>query len=169
MFPVFTLTIYEDSYINQFNETIHIYLVLYNMLTSKLGKFCLAESIIKEVIFLLILLSLNSYILFNLIQIGRRKKRLTTNSSSVQNINRAENRKIIMITVLFITFLLGHLPNFLFFAFSNGYSDSFGVILNVEEKYSFIFHIQLHFFVYFFFNNIFKRLFLQQIHFRSLN
>jgi hypothetical protein len=170
MFPALMYYIVDYDIIDKYNRTIHRYNAFTNELSFKFDIFGLYESIIKEVIFLVILLSLNCYILVKLIQIGRRKKRLTTNSSNIQNSNRAEKRKIIMIIVLFSTFLLGHFPNFLWFTVHN-YFGSFlfwadftycGLIFSY-------FSYSISFFVYFFFNNIFRRLFLKSIHFRSLN
>jgi hypothetical protein len=166
LFPVFTNFIDENRYVDKFNKTIHRYDVLSNILSVNLGKFGLGESIIKEVLFLIILLTLNCYILYKLIQIGRRKKRLTSNSLNVQNSTRAGNRKIIMILFLFLTFLLGHLPNFLFFVFSDGYySNSFWVDFKDYGTIFFYFSFSTSFFVYFAFNNIFKRFFLRIIPF----
>jgi hypothetical protein len=121
IYSIFLFTIRKVNDIDQFNRTIHYYELRLTRLFRKIKILGLIDSIIREVIFLIILLSLNSYILYKIIQIGRRKKRLTSNSSNVQNSNRAENRKIIMIIVLFLTFLLGHLPNFLIFAVNNGH------------------------------------------------
>jgi hypothetical protein len=166
IFPVFAHVIYEETLRDQFNRTIHRYSIMLNHLNDALWDFHFAENIIKELIFLVILLSLNCYILYKLIQIGRRKKRLTSNNSNIQNSNRAENRKIIMIIILFLTFVLGHSANLLYFGFHFGdyriwshlffYGDIF---LNLSYSTSF--------FVYFAFNNIFRRLFLKIICFRS--
>jgi hypothetical protein len=169
MFWVFTFSIHEYSYTDEFNKTVHRYYLLNNpFLVFERLKFGLAESIIKEVLVLLILLSLNIYILFKLIQIGRRKKRLTSNSSNVQNSNRAENRKIIMIIVLFLTFLLGHLPNVLWYTVHD-YFDS-NLKWNDLSSYGEIFlylSYSTYIFVYFAFNNIFRSFFIKTIHFRS--
>jgi hypothetical protein len=170
MFPVLMYTIYDYKVIDKNNRTIHRFEAYSNDLIFKYDTFGLAESIIKDVIFLLILLCLNSYILFKLIQIGRRKKRLTSNSSQIQNNHSAEKRKIIMIMVLFLTFLFGHLPNFVMFTLR----DYFGSLLfwtNFSYYGTMFSHLRFStsFFVYFAFNNIFKRLFLKLIHFRSFN
>jgi hypothetical protein len=74
----------EITNIDQYNRTIHKDIVSNNSFFSKIDTFGLVESIIREVLFQLILLFSNIYILFKLIQIGRRKKRLNTNSSNVQ-------------------------------------------------------------------------------------
>jgi hypothetical protein len=166
VFPVFMLNIFDSIEIDKFNRTIHSYSPLYNSLVLKFGIYGLSESIIKEVLFLLILLSLNCYILFKLIQIGRRKKRLNTNSSNVQNSARAENRKIVMIIVLFLTFLLGHLPNFMFFAVSNGYGSNFFWVDFKDFAFMCLYlSYSTSFFVYLAFNNIFRRLFMKIIPF----
>jgi hypothetical protein len=172
MFPSFTFTIDKYDYTDKFNRKIYEYFAWSNHLAPKLSDFYLVESIIKDVIFLFILLSLNIFILFKLIQIGKRRKRLNGNNSNNQNSNRAENRKIIMIIVLFLTFLLGHLPRFLYFVidwFTHIASSRFW---NNFTTYGFIFFylsFSASFFVYFFFNNNFKRLFLKIISFRSFN
>jgi hypothetical protein len=150
-----------------FNKTVHSYIVRPNIaLYKNKGKFGLGESIIKEVIFMLILLSLNIHVLYKLIRIRKIKKRLNTNSSIIQNSMRAENRKIIMIIVLFLTFLLGHLPNVVYFGVNIGY------VVNLFWMEFFYFAVILlylsystSFFVYFWFNNIFKRCFLKIIRF----
>jgi hypothetical protein len=165
MFPVFTYQIKMLSYSKK-NETFHEYHVRRNYLYSKSKTFKLVDSIIKDVIFLMILLSLNCYILFKLIQIGRRKRRLNGNNSNNQNSNRAETRKITMIIVLFLIFFLGHLPFFICFAFGE-------IIVNytffsILYKFGIIFlyfSYSASFLVYFAFNNNFRRLFLKIIHF----
>jgi hypothetical protein len=170
MFQVFIFGISESNRIDQYNRTIHKYYASSNGLSPE--SFYLAESIIKEVILLLILLAINIYILFKLIQIGRRKRRLTSNN---QNSNRTENRKIIMIIVLFLTFLLGHLPSFLWsvIRMSGLMSDPFkalfwGNFLSYGLIF-FYFSFATSFFVYFAFNSIFKSFFMKIIHFRLNN
>jgi hypothetical protein len=98
MFGAFSYSMHRHTPIDEFNRTINTYFAWHNALYSKRIKYGLGESIIKEVSFLIILLLLNIYILIKLIQIGRRKKKLTSTSI---NSNRAEKRKIIMIMVLF--------------------------------------------------------------------
>jgi hypothetical protein len=165
MFPIFTFYITESNYIDKYNRTIHEYSIYFTDLSSKLKMFYLTESIIKDVILLLILLLLNIYILFKLIQIGIRKRRLTSNN---QNSNRAENRKIIMIIVLFLTFLLGHLPSFVYFAFGNSYPSIYWIKFLYYGSVTLYSSYSTSFFVYFCFNNIFRRSFLKIIHFRSI-
>jgi hypothetical protein len=167
IFPLFALYIEQFDEVDQFNRTIHGYDVFYNDLASKAGTFSLSESIIKDVLFFVILLSINCYILYKLIQIGRRKKRLTTNSSNVQNSNRAENRKILMILVLFTAFLFGHLPKFLIFAINNGnLSSIFWSYFTYFSKIFLNLSYSISFFVYFSFNNNFRHLFLKLIRIR---
>jgi hypothetical protein len=168
--PTFMLNMNEYTFIDQFNRTIHRYNVSYNHFGSKYYLFGLGESIIKEVLFLLILLSLNIYILYKLIQIGRRKKRLTTNNSNNQNSHRAEKRKAMMIIVLFLKFIMGHLPNFLFFAFKKYFgSDQFWIGSTTYGLIFLYFSYSTSFFVYFSFNNVFRHLFLKFIPFRLFN
>jgi hypothetical protein len=170
VFKVLTNSVKKFSDIDKYNKTIHYYVPWPTSLYSKAHLFGLVESIIKEVIFLLILLLLNCYILFKLIQIGRRKKRLTTNSSNIQSSNRAQNRKIIMIIVLFLTFLLGHLPNVIYFAVNtNPYiTKIFWTKFKIYGEILLYVSYSISFFVYFG-NNIFRRLFLRIIWFRSVN
>jgi hypothetical protein len=166
LFPVFMFSMNEFTIINQFNRTIHKYIAWPSYLYSKRLKYGLGESIIKEVSFLVVLLSLNVYIIFKLIQIGRRKKRLTTNSSNIQNSNRAERRKIIMIIVLFLTFLLGHLPNVVYFAVDKVFlSSSFWSRFKIYGEMFLYLSYSTSFFIYLAFNNIFKSCFLKIIHF----
>jgi hypothetical protein len=170
MFWLFTFSIFEFNYTDQFNRTYHGYFVWLNadlLSKSTIVTLGLVQSIIKHVIFLLILLTLNCYILFKLIQIGRRKRRLTTNSSSNQNINRAENRKIIMMIVLFLIFLLCHFPDFLYYVILELHINISSKFLDVLSYYGSVLLYSsycISFFVYFAFNNIFKRLFLKIIH-----
>jgi hypothetical protein len=170
VFKVLTNSVKKFSDIDKYNKTIHYYVLWPTKLLLKSHLFGLVESIIKEVIFLLILLLLNCYILFKLIQIGRRKKRLTTNSSNIQSSNRAQNRKIIMIIVLFLTFLLGHLPNVIYFAVNtNPYiTKIFWTKFKIYGEILLYVSYSISFFVYFG-NNIFRRLFLRIIWFRSVN
>jgi hypothetical protein len=166
MSSIFMIKINKSNDTDQFNRTIHIYKLSVNSFASKFDSFGLSKSIIKEVISLIILLTLNSYILFIIVQNGRRKKRLTSNNSN--NRNRAEIRKVIMIIVLFLTFLLGHLPNFLFFVLKSYIgSDQFWTdLITCAEIFSY-FSYSTSIFVYFCFNNIFRDIFLKLIHFRS--
>jgi hypothetical protein len=170
MFPIFTLSINEHNYINKYNKSIHFFDVSSNRLSSKLRQFGLADSIIKEIVFLIILLSLNIYILFKIVQIRKRKKRLSTNISNIQNSNRAENRKITMIIVLFSTYFSGHLPNVIFFVFSDGYfyTEFWANFINYVTIFLYVSY-STSFFVYFSFNNIFRRLFLKMLPFVLFN
>jgi hypothetical protein len=170
IFPVFAFYIMKFTNINEFNKTTHTYFLWPKELNSKINLFGLAESIIKEVLFLLILLSLNCYILYKLIQIGKRKKRLNTNISNIQNSNRAGNRKIQMIMVLFLTFFFCHLPNFFYFAATNTslVPTQFWTRFKAYGEIFLCLSYSTSFFVYFAFNNIFRRLILEIIHFRSI-
>jgi hypothetical protein len=161
IYPPFTYSIMKVDYQNEFNETFSQYGILSESFTLKMKRFGLAESIIKEIMFLLILLSLNIYILVKLFEIGRRKKRLTTNSSNARNSRKAENRKIIMIIVLFLTFLLGHLPNVIYFAVNNGIYDYFWFQFKLYGLIFLYLSYSTSFFVYFAFNNTFRGLFLK--------
>jgi hypothetical protein len=165
IFPVFINYIQEFTFIDQFNKTSHKYVVWPNLLYMKsYGKFGLAENIFKEVLFFLILLSLNFYILFKLIQIGRRKKRLNTNSSNVQNSTRAENRKKTMIIFLFLIFLFGHLPIVIYYLVNRSWgAPSSWIHFLICGEILFYFSYSTSFFVYFAFNNIFRRLCLKMI------
>jgi hypothetical protein len=74
--------------------------------------FVLSASIIRDLVCLLILIILNAFILFKMIQIRRRRSHLQNNSQSANRLNsrRAEHRKIKMIVSLFIMYTFGHLP-----------------------------------------------------------
>jgi hypothetical protein len=166
MYPVFMFYVGESNYIDQFNKTIHRYHVMNNSFHSNYYVFNLIDSVSSHALYLLILLSLNCYILFKLIQIGRRKKRLTSNSSNVQNSSRAEKRKAIMIIILFLSFILSNLPYFM----SSLFRNLFGSTLFWNEFVSyggmfFYFSYSTSFFVYFTFNNFFRRLFFKIIRF----
>jgi hypothetical protein len=165
MFPVLVYSISTYNYTDQFNITVHGY---YPSINSKIDKFCLVESAIREVLFFIILLSLNCYILFKLIRIGRRKKRLNgKNSLYIQNGNRAEVRKIVMIIVLFLTFILGHLPNFLWNVIRDFDSILFWADFTSYGVMFLYISYSTSFFVYFAFNNIFSSFLKEIIHFRS--
>jgi hypothetical protein len=170
IFPVFMVFIRKLHFTDQFNRTIYVYdMRLPSSSVLKLSSFYFSRSLIEDVMFLFILLSINIYILVKLIQIGRRKKRLTSKNSNIQNSNRAENRKIMMIIVLFLTFLLGHLPRFLTFAFIRTGSFQFWLDFSNYGDIFLYFSYSTSFFVYFAFNNNFKNLFLKIIHFRYFN
>jgi hypothetical protein len=88
------------------------------------------------------------------------------NNSNNQNSNRAETRKITMIIVLFLIFLLGHLPFFICFAFGEIFVNY--IFFSISYKLGIIFSYfsySASFLVYFAFNNNFRRLFLKIIHF----
>jgi hypothetical protein len=175
IFPIFAFSIVEyDIKNNSFNETLHIYSVSFKH-QSEFYTLGLYESIIKHVIFFLILLSLNIYIVFKLIQIGRRKKRLTSNNNSNnRNSNRAENRRMIMILVLFLAFILGHFPYFLWFIIQRS-----GLMNNLNLKFWYdvgfcgeavsYLSYSISFFVYLAFNNIFRSFSMKIIPFRLIN
>jgi hypothetical protein len=166
MYAVFVNTIKDFTYINHNNLTTAMYDESYRNLSPKMAKFRIAESFINEVFCLFILLFINGYILYKLIQIGRRKRRLTSKSPNNQNSNRAEMRKIIMIIVLFVTFLLGHLPYFVFYVSGHNYYSSLAWTNFIDYGTLFLYlSYSTSFFVFFFFNNIFRRLFLKIIHF----
>jgi hypothetical protein len=166
MFPVFTAFVKESPIaVNKFNRTIYQYNVFYNHLVFKNWEFNLSESIVKEIMFLIILLLLNIYILFKLIQIGRRKKKLTSNIANIQNNNRARKRKIVMMIILFLTFLLGHLPNVVYFGVNTHfYANVFWTDFKAYGEIFLYLSYSTSFFVYFVFNNNFKCFFLKIIH-----
>jgi hypothetical protein len=144
MFPVFFFSVGDYSYVDQFNRTNHIYNVSKSPSVVQFEKFGLSESIIKGIMFLLILLSLNVYIFIKLVQIGRRKRRLTSNSQNRNN--RAETRKIIMLIVLFLTFLLSRFPNIVYFVVNTEFDATLFWIkfkgygeITFEFKFNFIF------------------------------
>jgi hypothetical protein len=74
--------------------------------------FELSTFIIRDLVCLLILIILNAFILFKMVQIRKRRHHLQSNSQSANRLNsrRAENRKIKMIVSLFIIYAFGHLP-----------------------------------------------------------
>jgi hypothetical protein len=168
IFKPFMYSIEKSNFSYYLNKTLDEYEVSFSSLISNFSKFGLAESIIKEVFVLVILLSLNCYILFKLIKIGRRKKRLNINSSNVQVRTNAEMRKIVMIIFLFITFVLGHLPNFMWFTVHSYFVSHEFLIDFLDYGDIFLyFSYSTSFFVYFAFNINFRRIAMKIIHFRS--
>jgi hypothetical protein len=120
------------------NRTITVFYVAPNFLKVNLKSyyvFNLVQSFIRDLILLLILLALNIYILVKLRQIKIRKNKLGANSTCTNtatnnrkeiskvkrnlrsNAERAELRKVIMIGVLCLIYLIGHFPT-LFYSLS---------------------------------------------------
>jgi hypothetical protein len=126
----------------------------------------LVESIIRDVVTLNIILIINIYILFKLFQIKKRKTFIRKIRRSVgQTIeNRAKNQKIIMIISLFVIHVSGHLLLFISFLVRVINNDE------VIKRYTFMFGqlftyipISFSFFIYFFFNNVFRLIFFEII------
>jgi hypothetical protein len=94
-----------------------VHLIKFRKLVLKLEA---AEIYIRNFAILIILIIINIFIIFKMVQIRKRKTQLqSTRNANVIAAERAENRKIKMITFLFILFMLGHFPltlNYIFFS-----------------------------------------------------
>jgi hypothetical protein len=121
-------------------------------------KFEFSTSIIRDLVCLVFLVILNTFILFKMVQIRKRRHRLQSNSQSTNMISsrRAENRKIKMIVSLFIVYTFGHLPytfvhlNLLHHSIYNyaiyyceiflaiSYSTSFFIYLFFDKKFNLV-------------------------------
>jgi hypothetical protein len=98
------------------------------------------ERIIRDISVLLILIIINLFILFKMIGIRKRKSQLqTVRSSNIMNAERAESRKIKMITFLCVIFVIGHFPYDIHYFFHNSGSnwDSFGKFCSIFFYFSF--------------------------------
>jgi hypothetical protein len=123
--------------------------------------FLKAERFLRDFVVLFILLIINTFILFKMIQIRKRKSRLqsTSRSSTVIMAERAENRKIKMITFLCVTFIFGHFPFIIYQLFRTFHRpwENFLVFSEIFFSFSFITPIT----AYYFFNKKFKLFFLK--------
>jgi hypothetical protein len=120
----------------------------------------LFNSLFRDVISIILLITINLYILINLKKIRKRKNRLQKNRKSAKNAieNRAEiaeNRKVRMIYVLCLIYIFGHLPSVLYYlrALSDGY---FTIIFYASTDIIYPLSYGTSIFVYYFFNNNFK-------------
>jgi hypothetical protein len=129
---------------------------------SILENFELSTLIIRDLVCLVLLVIINTFILFKMVQIRKRRSHLQSNSQSANRISsrQAEYRKIKMIVSLFIVYTLGHLPFILFqlgvFTY-NMKLDNYGrfyteIILTISLSASF--------FIYTFFDKKFNRVLL---------
>jgi hypothetical protein len=137
-------------------------LYFYNTCHDTLVRMNLISNIFINIIPLCILLAINSYILFKLIQKHKRKRNISNSSNQVNRREslslRATKQRLEMVICLFILHFIGHAPNtikiiiesffnnrriyFLYFAYFSG------VLFNVPYKFNI--------FIYFFFNKVFR-------------
>jgi hypothetical protein len=124
-----------------------------------LNAFFITDSLIRDLLSLITLLLINIYIFYKLIQTNKRKRNLQNNNRSAGEILargvEASKRKKKMVIVLFITFVIGHLPLCIYYlSLSNSIFWKFWV--TVSELLSYIPYL-LSFFIYLFFNNQFRK------------
>jgi hypothetical protein len=125
-----------------------------------------ASIFLRDALVLIILIVINGFVLIKLIQIRRRKSHLqTSRSNTVIAAERAQNRKIKMILFIFMTFLFGHFP-IAFFITIIDHIDYFK--MHGFSKIYFLCYISFYIsfstpiIAYFFFNQKFKSIILEQ-------
>jgi hypothetical protein len=131
------------------------YLLEYRRLVKKLER---AEIFIRDFAILMILLIINIFIIFKMVQIRKRKSQLqSTRSANIIAAEQAENRKVKMIIFLSILFIFGHFPHSIYY------------ILFPKSKYNIEFICDICFYIscsfsllaYCLFNQRFKYFFLR--------
>jgi hypothetical protein len=155
------------------NTSFTIYFYEYNDFgeSSVYSDLAAANAIVRDGVFLIILLSLNLMILISLKKTTERRRILTKNNTN-QNLlsasQNAENKKLIMVLAIGLNYTIGHLPYFVWTIMTLFFND-YGTCY-----YKFVYFVYLMsyadgIFFYFFFNNIFKRFLIGFIPFLNRN
>jgi hypothetical protein len=141
-------------------ESKNIYKIEFNSnVTDSYNKFLLAEALIRDFSSLVILLTINSYILFKLYEINKRKNNMaSSNRGSISN--HAKSQKMKMIIILFIVHFFCHILPFIYCLLSNGQFDYY---LDVFSVFTLTLSLMISFLIYLFFNNVFKKTLFQVI------
>jgi hypothetical protein len=129
-------TVINGTVVEKVSYTIG-YLIKYHHLVNKLTE---VEKIIRDISVLVILIIINLFILFKMIEIRKRKSQLqTVRNSNIMNAERAESRKIKMITFLCVIFIIGHFPYVILYFFRNSGTnwDSFSIFCDIFFYFSF--------------------------------
>jgi hypothetical protein len=126
------------------------------------------NSIVKDGIFLVILVTLNVMILVTLQRTTQRRRVLKGNRNLLTTSQKAENKKVIMIIATGFNYLIGHFSYFILVVLYKFYDAS---IFCYSQYFFFLYYITFadNIFFYFFFNNIFKRFFFQLFPFYNAN
>jgi hypothetical protein len=132
----------------------------------------MVNAIIRDYIFLFILLILNIMILFLLKKTTQRRRTLVSTNRNQNNLStasqNAEKKQILMVIATGFNYFIGHVPFSILFVIN--------FIYNGHSSCSFIYVYFLYYlsyansiFFYFFFNNVFKRFLIELIPFVSRN
>jgi hypothetical protein len=156
---------------NDYNKSFYNYSDVFVGSYKTFNDLLFVDSLIRYFITLGLLLFINIYILIQLIQINKRKNNLLSickdNPVTQVIANRAKNQKMKMIFFLFVLYVLSDAVLFVYYllAFINDYSilpifmnylGLFGdIISNIPLAFSF--------FVYLFYNNVFRRFFFRKL------
>jgi hypothetical protein len=174
-FESFSLIFYriESKIISNLNGTLIIKQYSRNFVSflnkKTLNKLLLIDSLLRDVITLIILLLINIYILFKLIQINKNKRNIrgTTNHQQSTANNRAKYQKMKMIIYLFIVYFLGHGMLFIYYLSTKLFNvTTFNIkyLLYFGDLFSYI-PLCCSFIVYFLFNNVFKNILIKKVFF----
>jgi hypothetical protein len=142
----------------------------YNTCDYTLVRMNLASNIFINITPICILLVINSYILFKLIQQHKRKRNITNINSNQMNQRetlsfRAKKQRLEMVICLFVLHFIGHAPNTIKLVIESFFYNQRISFLYFIYFSDFLFNIPYKFniFIYFFFNNIFKETLLKFI------
>jgi hypothetical protein len=119
------------------------------------------QTLIRDPLIVIILLVINVYILFKIRQVRLRKEKLQISNNSIRiKSMRAENRKIKMISIIFIMYSLLHLP--MFIRNSNLIKFSyFYIYLDAFLKVLYYFYYSTFILLNFYFNSQFRNILIQ--------
>jgi hypothetical protein len=151
----------------------------YKIEKSKFGMFfyhlnpAFLDSLLRDFVLFIILVVLNLLILISLMKATQHRRLIlvsnsNNNTSMLTSSQKAERRKMIMILATGSNYMIGHFPNFIWY-FLQSY-------FNIPPNCNIIFvdfFLNLSYvdgiFLYFFFNNIFKQVFIELIPFMNRN
>jgi hypothetical protein len=170
IFNLISNKIKRNEYIDILNTT-HIRYVISDHIYGKdslLYKLELIENTLRDVVSMNILFILNIYILVKLVEIRKRKNNLKAQNkqSSFRSIsNSAECRKMKMIITFFILQIIGHYPYFLteLSRKQTLFSLKATNYLKTTSDILYQLPIMTPFFIYFFFNNQFRNVFVTKL------
>jgi hypothetical protein len=161
-YEIFIYIITDDYHYNKDEVLVHSYHVSRLVSYSKLiFKMVVVKGFIRDFIPLFVLMIINLFILFKMVQIRKRKAHLqTSRNSTVIAAEKAENRKVKMITFLFLIFIIGHFPYFIIdilekYTLSSDFFFNFETFCNICLNISLLTPI----ISYYLFNQKFKSIF----------
>jgi hypothetical protein len=134
----------------------------------------LVNAIIRDYIFLFILLILNIMILFLLKRTTQRRRILgganSTNNTLSAASRKAEKKKMIMVIATGFNYFIGHLPYSIWFTlFYYIYKNNIGSCAFIYVYFLYYLSFVTGIFFYLFFNNIFRKLLIELIPFVNRN